>query len=98
MEVKEMENKTVEITSFAILIEAIITYFNQFFVQEDFCWQMLFSITLGIIIAVAYRLDLPAHFNLTSQIPYVGCVLTGILLSRGSNYVFDLFGKLSNHV
>ena len=94
-----MENKTVEITSFAILIEAIITYFNQFFVQEDFCWQMALSIVLGIVIAVAYKLlDLPACFNLKSNIPYIGSVLTGILLSRGSNYVFDLFGKLSNHV
>ena len=89
-----MENKTVEITSFAILIEAIITYFNQFFVQENFCWQMLFSVVLGIVIAVAYKLDLPAHFNLNSQIPYVGCVLTGILLSRGSNYLFELLKKL----
>ena len=93
-----MENKTFGIASFAILIEAIITYFNQFLVQENFCWQMLFSITLVIIIAVAYKLDLLAHFNLNSQIPYVGCVLTGILLSRGSNYVFDLLGKLSNHI
>ena len=90
-----MDNKTVGIASFAILIEAIITYFNQFFVQENFCWQMLFSIALGIIIAVAYKLDLPAHFNLKSQIPYVGCVLTGILLSRGSNYLFDLLNKIS---
>ena len=89
-----MENKTVEITSFEILIEAIITYFNQFFVQEDFCWQMLFSITLGIVIAVAYKLDLPACFNLKSDIPYTGCILTGILLSRGSNYIFDLLDKL----
>ena len=72
-----MENKTVEITSFAILIEAIITYFNQFFVQEDFCWQMALSIVLGIVIAVAYKLlDLPACFNLKSDIPYVGSVLT----------------------
>lgn len=69
--------------SFAILIEAIITYFDQFFVQEKFCWQMLFSVSLGIVIAVAYKLDLPAHFNLNLQIPYVGCVLTGILLSQG---------------
>ena len=90
-----MGNKTVGIALFAILIEAIITYFNQFFVQENFCWQMLFSIALGIIIAVAYKLDLPAHFNLNSQIPYVGCVLTGILLSRGSNYLFDLLNKIS---
>ena len=90
-----MENKTVGIASFAILIEAIITYFNQFLVLENFCWQMLFSIILGIIIAVAYKLDLPAQFNLNSQIPYVGCILTGILLSRGSNYVFDLLNKIS---
>ena len=90
-----MENKTVGIASFAILIEAIITYFNQFLVQENFCWQMLFSIALGIVIAVAYKLDLPAHFSLNSQIPYVGCVLTGILLSRGSNYIFDLLERLT---
>ena len=89
-----MENKTVGIASFAILIEAIITYFNQFLVQENFCWQMLFSIALGIVISVAYKLDLPAHFNLKSQIPYVGCVLTGILLSRGSNYLFELLERL----
>ena len=90
-----MENKTFGIASFAILIEAIITYFNQFFVNGTLCWKMLFSIALGIIIAVAYKLDLPAHFNLNSQIPYVGCVLTGILLSRGSNYIFDLLNKIS---
>lgn len=81
-----MENKIFGIASFAILTEVIITYFNQFFVQENFFWQMLFSIALGIFIVVAYKLDLPAHFNLKSDVPYVGCVLTGILLSRGSNY------------
>ena len=78
-----MENKTTGIASLAILIEAIITYFNQFFVQEDFCWQMALSIVLGIVIAVAYKLlDLPACFNLRSDVPYVGSVLTGILLLR----------------
>ena len=89
-----MENKTTGIASLAILIEVIITYLNQFFVQENFCWQITLSIVLGIVIAVAYKLDLPAHFNLNSQIPYVGCVLTGILLSRGSNYLFELLKKL----
>ena len=51
LRVKDMENKTFGIASFAILIEAIITYFNQFFIQENFCWQMLFSVALGIVIA-----------------------------------------------
>ena len=91
-----MENKTFGIASFAILIEVIITYLNQFFVQENFCWQITLSIVLGIVIAVIYKLDLPACFNLKSDIPYVGSVLTGILLLRWSNYVFDLTTKLLN--
>lgn len=90
-----MENKTFSIVTFAILIEAIITYFNEFYVQGNICWQMIFSLILGITVSVAYKIDLPAYLNLKSDIPYVGCVLTGILMSRGSNYIFDLLGKLS---
>ena len=91
-----MENKTFGIAAFAVLIEGIITYTNQFLVQENFCWQMALSLILGIIVAVAYKLDLPSYFNLKSDIPYIGCILTGILLSRGSNYIFDLIKKLLN--
>ena len=91
-----MENKTYEFVTFAVLIESLITYINQFFVQENFCWQMALSLILGIIIALAYKLDLPAHFNLKSEIPYIGRILTGILLSRGSNYLFDLISKIAN--
>ena len=90
-----MENKTYEFVTFAILIESLITYINQFFIQENFCWQMALSLILGIIIALAYKLDLLAYFNLKSEIPYIGRILTGILLSRGSNFVFDLLDKFS---
>ena len=91
-----MENKTFEFVTFAISIESLITYINQFFVQENFCWQMALSLILGIIVALAYKLDLPSYFNLKSEIPYIGRILTGILLSRCSNYVFDLITKISN--
>lgn len=90
-----MKNKTLEITTFAILIEAIVTYYNQFIVQESFCWQMFFSLILGILVAVAYKVDLPSYFNLKSDILYIGNILTGILLSRGSNYLFDLLNSLT---
>ena len=91
-----MENKTFGIAAFAVLIEGIITYTNQFLVQENFCWQMALSLILGIFVAVAYKLDLPSYFNLKSDIPYIGCILTGILLSRGSNYVFDLIKSVAS--
>lgn len=80
----------------AILVEGIITYFNEFFVSGNAPWQMIFSLILGIIIAMAYRLDLPKYLGLQSDISYVGSILTGILISRGSNYIFDLLNKISN--
>lgn len=90
-----MENKLFGLISFAVLIEALITYFNEFFIIGISPWQMIISIILGITIAVAYGLDLPEYFNLKSKIPYVGEVITGILLSRGSNYIYDLLTSIS---
>lgn len=79
----------------AILVEGIITYFNEFFVSGNAPWQMILSLALGIIIAIAYKLDLPKYLGLQSDISYVGSVLTGILISRGSNYLYDLISKLA---
>lgn len=79
-----------------ILIEGIVTYFNEFFISGNTPWQMIFSLILGVIISVSYKLDLPQHLGLESTIPYVGSVLTGILISRGSNYIFDLLNKISD--
>lgn len=79
----------------AMLVEGIITYFNEFFVSGIAPWQMIFSVSLGIIIAVSYKFDLLKYMNMESQIPYVGCILTGILISRGSNYVYDTLKALN---
>lgn len=90
-----MENKTFKMVTFAILIEALITYYKEFFAGGGSAWEIVVSLALGITVAIAYKLDLLSNFNLNSQIPYIGSILTGILLSRGSNYVFDLIGKLT---
>ena len=84
-----------KITTTAVLVEGIITYINEFFISGAASWQMILSLTLGIIIAVAYKFDLPKYLNMESQIPYVGCILTGILISRGSNYVYDTLKTLN---
>lgn len=90
-----MDDKIVETISFAVLTESIITYFKEFFVCGDFSFSMLFSIILGIIIAVAYKLDLPGYLDLKSSVPYVGNILTGILISRGSNYLYDILTSIT---
>lgn len=78
----------------AIIIEGITTYIKTWFVDKKPQWQTILTCVLGILIALAYRVDLLALFEVTSSIPYVGEVLTGILLSRGSNYLYDLIKKI----
>ena len=80
----------------AILIEGIVTYFNEFFVSGNMPWQMICSLVLGIITSMSYKLDLPKHLGLKSSIPYIGSILTGILISRGSNYLFDILKVITN--
>lgn len=90
---KQDVSKMVMIT---VLVEGIITYFNEFFVSGNAPWQMIFSVVLGIVVAIAYKFDLPRYLNMESNIPYVGCILTGILISRGSNYLYDLLKAITN--
>lgn len=92
----ELQNKIIPIISLSIITEAIITYINQFFVGREFCSEMLLSVALGIVISVAYDVDIPKSLDFRSNIPYIGNILTGILISRGSNYIYDLMSKLLN--
>lgn len=77
----------------SIVIEGIITYANEWF-TNGIKWKQLASVLLGVLIAIAYKADLIALFGITTPIPYVGCALTGILLSRGSNYIFDFIKQI----
>lgn len=91
-----MEINAFGIICAAIVIEGIITYVKTFFKDGHFQWQMLVAIGLGVVVAVAYKLDIFALLGMVSTVPMIGCILTGVLLSRGSNYLFDLVNLLSS--
>ena len=78
----------------AVVVEGLITYLQQIVRHHKLCWQMLLSIGIGVFCAVSYRIDLFRLFGLNSDIPYVGSILTGVLISRGSNYLFDLIKQI----
>lgn len=79
----------------SIFIEAIITYVGQIFQNGSICVEMIFSIILGIIISIVYSFDIPAQFRLKASIPYVGNIITGFIISRGSNYIYDILSRIS---
>ena len=83
-----------KLITICILVESMVTYINNFFVTTEPHYQMVLSLILGIFISVAYKIDLLKPADVESDIPYIGCILTGILFSRGSNYFYDLMSKL----
>ncbi len=80
----------------AIILEGVITYVKEFFVKGNVRWEMLISIIIGVLITSAYGVDVLAMAGLKTPVPFLGSILTGILISRGSNYVFDLIKGIGN--
>lgn len=79
----------------AIVVEALITYAKDIAQNKKLCWEYIASIILGVALALIYRIDLiTLALGIEGTIPYVGMVLTGILLSRGSNYVWDIWQRI----
>lgn len=86
------------IIAVAILIEGLVEYGKN--IAEMFyggdkktAVTQLVTIAVGVAIAFAFNADLFVPLGLTVN-HYIGMVLTGIIMSRGSNYVSDLISKI----
>lgn len=79
----------------AVVVEGMITYFKTIAVNGKVQWQIIASIVLGVAVAIVYDLDMLASLGFSASIPFIGNAITGISVSRGSNYVFDLVGQLT---
>lgn len=86
------------IIAVAILIEGLVEYgkniIDMFYGGEKktAIIQMV-TIVVGIALAFAFGANMFVPLGLTVN-HYIGMVLTGIVMSRGSNYVSDLIGRI----
>ena len=86
------------IIAVAILIEGLVEYgkniTDMFYGGEKkTAITQIVTIIVGIALAFAFNADMFVPLGLTVN-HYIGMVLTGIVMSRGSNYVSDLIGKI----
>lgn len=63
--------------------------------EFDASYKPLTALAIGILVSVLYSLDLFAGVGLETQVPFVGAVLSGIILSRGAGYVYDVIASLN---
>lgn len=80
----------------AVTVEALVEY-GKLIVEGGWNLKQVIALVLGVALAVLADVDLFAVAGITFIVPFVGTVLTGIMFSRGSNYVAD-FIKLIQEV
>lgn len=78
----------------AILVEAIWENCKMIWQHNKLNINMLGSLILSIIVCLLTQVDIFAVLGINLIVPFAGSVLTGIIVSRGANFVNDLFTKL----
>jgi uncharacterized membrane protein (DUF441 family) len=78
----------------AFVVEALVEYSNLIFVNKTINWKQIVALVLGVGVAVLANVDLFAAVGVSFILPYVGSVLTGILFSRGANFLADFIKKI----
>ena len=75
----------------AILIETFNTLFKN---NGKLSYKKIGAIILSIAVCVCAKLDLFSILGITMVVPYVGEIVTGLVVSRGSGVVNSLIEKL----
>lgn len=83
-----------QLITVAILVEAIWENIKMIYQSGKVSISMIGSLVIAILICVLTSMDVFPLVGLTINVPIVGSVLTGIIVSRGANFVSDLFTKL----
>ena len=77
----------------AILVEAVVSFIDNI-KEKETGWKYWVSLVAGlgiaILVAVNYDVDIFEFIGFESELPYVGAVLSAVIIARGSNYVADL--------
>lgn len=79
----------------AFLVEAIYTNLRMIWDSNKFNWNQLGALIVAVIVSVFAGVDVFPAVGINMIVPYVGSVLTGILISRGANVIFDVLKKIN---
>lgn len=85
-----MENIALIIIA-AILVEALVEY-GQTIAAEPI---LIATLVVGVVISFIFGVTLFQSLGYAIH-PVADTVLSGVIISRGSNYVYDLIGRFTN--
>lgn len=88
----------INIITVALLVEAIWETLKMVWQKGKVNINAIGSLIVGIFIAVVAKVDLFNLQGIIITIPYVPYILTGILISRGSNFIHELYNNISSKI
>lgn len=86
----------VTIITIALLVEAIWETLKMVWQEGKINVNTIGALIVGIGVSILAKIDIFAMQGISLSIPLVGWILTGILMSRGANFIHDLFNKLGD--
>lgn len=88
-----MEN-FLQIIIIAILAEAVWENLKMIWQQGKISIDKIGALIVSIVITLSTQLDVFAILNFKISVPFIGSILTGILISRGANFIHDILTKI----
>lgn len=82
----------------AILVEAVWENIKMIWQKGKLSIDVIGSLIFGILICLLANANIFPIVGISIKIPVIGSILTGIIVSRGANFVHDLFSKLKGGI
>lgn len=54
------------------------------------------AMVIGLFLAIATGMDIMKLIDIPVRIPFAGVILTGLLISRGANFMHDILASINN--
>ena len=86
----------VTIITIALLVEAIWETLKLVWQEGKININTIGALIVGIVVSILAKIDIFAMQGISLSIPLIGWILTGILMSRGANFIHDLFNKIGD--
>lgn len=83
-----------QIVALAFLVEAVWETLKMTWEEDKVNIDKVGALLVGVLVAVVYQYDLLIILGLTNKFNFIGAFLTGILISRGGNFIHDVIQKV----
>lgn len=94
MEITQLGIGTAQIIAIAFLIQTIVENLKPIWNKGKFSLSRILSLLISVLVALITMTNIFSIIGIDVKIKFVGEILTGIIISGGSNVLFDLFNKL----